>query len=99
MFFPPPPLLIRLWLNFTLKEKLGFCFGGSIFLLSLLYSFIVSHSVQTRLGAEKRIFLQQVATQLVNTFSRGMFERYNDIDNLTVLDVFRQKGKDKDKRR
>lgn len=95
----PPPFLRRLWLNFTLKEKLGFCFGGSIFLLSLLYSYIVSQSVQNRLEAEKLIFLRQVATELVYTFSRGMFERYNDIGNLTVLDVFRQAGKDKDKRR
>ncbi|MBL1208201.1 response regulator [Geminocystis sp. GBBB08] len=91
--------LNKLLLNLTLKEKLGFSFGITIFLLSLLYNFIVFQSVRNKVKEDQSFLLQQISHELVNTFDKLMYRRSTDIRNMTILSEFRDEGLYKNNRR
>ncbi|MGI0482438.1 sensor histidine kinase [Geminocystis sp. CENA526] len=91
--------LDKIFLNFTLKQKLGLSFGVTIFFLSILFSIIVSHSVRTKVEEDQHFLLSQIGNELVNTFDRLMYRRSTDIRNMSVLSEFRGNGENKDERR
>jgi signal transduction histidine kinase/DNA-binding response OmpR family regulator len=82
--------LHKLLLNLSLKEKLGISFGVTIFLLSIVFSFIVSQSVRNKVEEDQKYLLSQIGNELVNTFDRLMHRRSKDIGNMSILSEFRQ---------
>lgn len=94
-----PSYLSQFWLNSNLRRKLAISFGVSTFLLSIIFSLVVSASLKNHLQREKIIFLQQIANELTNTFNRGLLERQQDIENMTVLRRFFNPSSDKKDRR
>ncbi|MGY6529078.1 MAG: response regulator [Cyanobacterium sp.] len=85
--FPSP--LHKIWLNWTLKTKLGFSFAVLTFFISIIFSLIVGQQVKHQVEKEQTLFLQQINRELLTTFQQGMLERYKNISNIAVLSEFR----------
>jgi len=82
----PQKILKTLWLNLSVKAKLGLSFGIATFFLSILFSAIVGEWVKNQAKHDHGVLLQQLAREMINEFDRGLFERYSDITKMVVLD-------------
>ncbi|AFZ47940.1 integral membrane sensor hybrid histidine kinase [Cyanobacterium stanieri PCC 7202] len=94
-----PLILQRIWLHWTLKTKLGFSFAALTFFISIIFSLIVGQWVRHQVEEDQTFLLQQINRELLNTFQQGMFERYRDIQNMTVLSEFRSVQRNDEDRR
>ncbi|GAB4318164.1 MAG: hypothetical protein Kow0091_25670 [Geminocystis sp.] len=94
-----PFSLTQFWNNSNLRKKLALSFGISTFLLSIIFSLVVSQSLKSHIQKEKIIFLQQISNELTNTFNRGLFERQHDIENMAILPQFRNPTNNNEDRR
>lgn len=74
----------------SLRSRIGLAIAGITFLLSLVTSLVVGHTVDEQLRVHIGEDLAELAYQMTDKLDRGMFERYRDLQILSTLETFRQ---------
>ncbi|AUC61738.1 Circadian input kinase A [Cyanobacterium sp. HL-69] len=94
-----PSIVQKIWLNWTIKTKLGFSFAVLTFCISIIFSLVVGQWVKHQVEEDQTFLLKQINRELLSTFQQGMLERYKDIGNMSILSEFRSNQRSDEARR
>jgi len=73
----------------SLRTRLGLAIGSIAFVLSILASVIVGHTVSEQIKVNVGQELAELAYQMTDKLDRGMFERYRDLQIISTLNAIR----------